>query len=438
MIVWLGSLGHLRRAAIRVDTGHAAGSPSVKRLLGEAGFQNDDSVLSLSDRAFALVELEIEGVYHLLQKLSDEQQIQLSFWETVADLDLHGRAFWFRVKRIVRLAHDVPLRRWCDKKFRGFVNRLEPEQCLSLICALESHPCWLPADGAGGACSVMLRVPGPYAKLVALGQWTSLLLPHLPAGGGHGGNAGTSAIQISWDMLSVKPSELPAVPAVFDDFDVHGPGGVDAAEINAELVRRSVDWMRTLASGEQLVGEDDMTDLLTCIIDMQSFQKQLTPLHFMQNAKELKGRHHWTDSTKVLASRVPYKVSFLLRAMLMGDLLRHSGTLRQVLSMAIGMVLPSTLRKCFQGLLESCAQVIPAASTISKWRLVLDAAIMVHERQANDSERNGRKLRHFMADSSSQHNRSFEYIVVTATDEAALPELLQSVRDIVALWLWSH
>lgn len=164
--------------------------------------------------------------------------------------------------------------------------------------------------------------------------------------------------------------------------------------------------------------------------------EHLSPLAFVKRARALKGRNVWTDGCRKLSARVPYQAAFMLRVMLMSGVLRSSSDLRESLMIALSLVLPPTLLPTFANLLKTLSDIIPAASTVSRWRLILDAAIMEHERGVNHASGSCKeqRVRYMMADSSVQHNRNFEHIVVSSMRSDALADSLQQANELTRLW----
>ena len=100
--------------------------------------------------------------------------------------------------------------------------------------------------------------------------------------------------------------------------------------------------------------------------------------------------------------------------MCMSGLLRNSKSLRTVLMQSAQIILPPILQQHFLGQLDSCCKVMPSKSTVSRWRVVLDAAFMLSERhsRAEESAADSRGYaRYMMADSSMRHGRDLEHIV---------------------------
>lgn len=71
-----------------------------------------------------------------------------------------------------------------------------------------------------------------------------------------------------------------------------------------------------------------------------------------------------------------------MQCLVMCNLLSAARTLREVLAMAVRMALPSSLADPFATNIEDRSLYsLPSTSTISRWRLLLDAAFMLHRRR---------------------------------------------------------
>eukprot|EP00971_Amphidinium_carterae_P352692 6492704-Amphidinium_carterae.2 len=104
----------------------------------------------------------------------------------------------------------------------------------------------------------------------------------------------------------------------------------------------------------------------------------------------------------------------------MANLLRNTGDLYSVLLESLEMVLPATLRVACRTLMQESSSAVPHASTISRWRFLLDGAYMMCKRVQNTSTR---CFRYLMADASKQHHREFEHILERSVPRDAVARL---------------
>ena len=80
------------------------------------------------------------------------------------------------------------------------------------------------------------------------------------------------------------------------------------------------------------------------------------------------------------------------------------------------------------------AYTLPDASTISRWRMLVDGAYMIYWRSLNASSS---YIRYLMADSSSQRGRNFELIALLCIREDEIVDSYRRAKDLAQLWSWS-
>jgi hypothetical protein len=89
----------------------------------------------------------------------------------------------------------------------------------------------------------------------------------------------------------------------------------------------------------------------------------------------------------------------------------------------VSACLPHGLKHMIKELVDSAARQMPSKTTVSRYRMVLDAAFMVWERKRNAAlDASGGATRFLMCDSSMQHGSEFEGIVcLTIANRDLLP-----------------
>ena len=322
----------------------------------------------------------------------------------------------------VQVPEPIHMQQLSGRKIRGMLNVLEEGQAAALFASL---PGGFPGLPQGAAPELVVRLPAPYAALLVAGAWQSFALTQVPPE--PGALAGTSGLQFNWKTLNNPRHLIPAAPANLAQFKDSDP------ELTADTALEIADTLRDYAVQLGDAALADHVGLQRCVAVMQRVHEHLSPLAFVKKARALRGKNLWTDVCRRLSTRVPYQVAFMLRVMLMSGVLRSSSDLRESLMMAMSIVLPPTLLPTFQNLLRTLSDIIPAASTVSRWRLVLDAAIMVHQRGVNDASGSG-WVRFLMADSSAQHGRNFEHIVVCSMRGDTLADALQQANELTKMW----
>ena len=98
-------------------------------------------------------------------------------------------------------------------------------------------------------------------------------------------------------------------------------------------------------------------------------------------------------------------------------------------------ILPPSLRPLLEDLLAVAKLVVPSKSAISRWRFIIDANYMLMQREAlQHMLREGGVLCYMMADSSMQHGRDFEHVVLQVIAVKNLLELYTYANQLVDIW----
>jgi hypothetical protein len=88
-------------------------------------------------------------------------------------------------------------------------------------------------------------------------------------------------------------------------------------------------------------------------------------------------------------------------------------------------------------MLDAAPGALPDESSVSRWRFLLDYAMMQIERDDLQAKvRDGKSsVRYLMADSPMQHGRNFEHIIVRQIPTENLATLLRTANQLRDLWL---
>ena len=155
------------------------------------------------NRLYALVELEVKGRFVNTDILSEAERIQVRFWESMLGPSLDNSLVLLNVRRLVPLKSiggiypELP--EGPAKRRRGNhieLNQFEVEQCRVGCVA---------ADDLSKFC---IRVPAPYALLIASGRWTVVVLPDVVEAGFR-----TRTFKVPWDKLGLVDPPRKAVYA---------------------------------------------------------------------------------------------------------------------------------------------------------------------------------------------------------------------------------
>ncbi|CAE7235205.1 unnamed protein product [Symbiodinium sp. CCMP2456] len=423
LLVWLVSLHTLKHQKHRIDVSReAASEPDVAA----------DNDVARGAKVWALVRVSEIRIYHAMLKIPGEAKRQLKFWQQVTDKSLHGEAFLFDIEDVLPLPEPVDVQQFGESRFRSFVAQLEMEQGPRLWTALGeaiSENVWAGSEPP----KLVLRAAEPYIRKVLNKTWGTILLPHLPSKKGEG----TSGLTMGWDLLGVCPGDVPTIPDYVHSFPDHK----DCLDLSTSVLDSAIDMLQSY--GSSVLQEANIFDnveydaVQRCVAAFQALLEGLDPSAFARSAREMtgKGNAFWKSS------RRPYQAAFLVKAVTMASLLQNSSSMHEVLRQAAAMILPQVLHNPFKNMLDTCKLCVPHASTISRWKLLLDGGFMLLQRRLNESLHSGIAssgkggvCRFLMADASTQHGREFEHIMLANIRKADLARLYRSVRSLLDQW----
>ena len=211
----------------------------------------------------------------------------------------------------------------------------------------------------------------------------------------------------------------------------------EEAKLDAPWALRIADMLRDAAAALPMQGEDNdglefnrerYQELVDAVFAMQSLHDQLDPMFFVKAVKAMEGRVAIDNLTAEGFRKSKYNVFWLLRVLMMCDILRSADGLLEALKRAMEMCLPPILLPTILDIIGAPSHIVPSASSISRWRLLLDAALMMAQRSRNNN--GGEYCRYLMSDSSTQHGRSFQMTVVTSIKKADLVWLYHQTCDL--------
>ena len=119
-----------------------------------------------------------------------------------------------------------------------------------------------------------------------------------------------------------------------------------------------------------------------CIQKLLKLSDSLDPIHVWKATKHLEGR---VEIPAVQKGPIAYRVCFMLKAFLYADLLGSDKHMGKALERAIGLVIPDqSVSQPFVDLLWSSSAASPSPASISRWRVLIDGALMQVERDIMD------------------------------------------------------
>ena len=432
IFVYLGSLHTVRVQTRRIGISQEALTKEIAERLADFPLQERIEVETdnPTSQVFALAEVPFETIalYHRLLLVDPEIKQQLRFWQTILGRDLSGEAFIFKFSQVVRFREPAFLQRIGKELARGLCVRLEdgqPERLRALVG--EVHEVAASELLKQNVMPGVLRTAMCYVQMVATGCWGSLLLPHLPS------SHGTSSLSLNWKFLGVPPERIPCMPKHLL-VNTHGHALIADQHFFDFLMDVLKNHAATLIASVEQDGNgvEDNIELLQvghALQVLEELHMSLDPTAFARASKELIGK----GDAGVVSTKRQYKVAFLVKVLCYADLLRNAALLHESLQRGMEILLPKMLQPAFTKMLQACSQHLPHAGTISRWRLLLDGAFMLQQRQVNSRTGTG-FARYIMADSSIQHGRDFEHIMVASIARDALATCFWNAKALVDCW----
>ena len=372
--VWLASLQSRRKVMGRwIDFHREARSRLVDETMRQHGVADDGTEASVAV-VHAILQLRLDSVVHPMLSVSPADDEQLAFWEDMTQCDFkHGReessAYRFHVVNGHALQEPVPLIFMVKARVHGLVIHLEAHQTPRLLQALRQPcPAWIPAVSP----TVCVRIPGAHAALVASRVWRSIVLPHVVQ----------RSCQIPWQMLGLHPNALPPLPM---KIEYNAQSKLDMVTLkNCSAFLQS--YGATLDLSDDF-GRATFESVARCVDTLQTFQKESCP-EAARRALAATSRHGCPGPG--IRQRVVYKASFMIHVCMLACNLRSAASLRESIILALRLVLPPTIFDHFKKIVSEHTAV-PDKATTSRWRFLLDAALMQFERLRSEA---GDKVRY--------------------------------------------
>jgi hypothetical protein len=130
--------------------------------------------------------------------------------------------------------------------------------------------------------------------------------------------------------------------------------------------------------------------------------------------------------------RFLYRTAFLVNVCLLSGMLSHDSGLRETLVQALHVALPSRVARPLTDILSNRAMyALPDKATVSRWRLLIDAALMLYMRECNLD--GGPWFRYMMVDSSTQGGRDYELIICSSIRRDEVSSLRRDAHILIGL-----
>ena len=270
--------------------------------------------------------------------------------------------------------------------------------------------------------AALLRLPYTFAQQVVKGECAKFLLPDF--------NSLVTTTKFAWccnwARLGLSAEALPSPRRDFLAGHVDIETQQDAS-FELPLLQSVAKHLRSLGNNLLEQGPEHHQVALQIHADLTSLQRvidELDPVTVQSTIRRVSAGLRLQGSTQ---KTVAYRAAFIIQVLLQCDLLKSDGSLKDSLKQALRIVLPKSLQPMFLDLVEQ--HINPSASSISRWRLLLDASLMLHIRAERRKEwADGRRsVRWLMIDSSPQGGRDYELVVMARAFLPDMPQLVSLV-----------
>lgn len=284
----------------------------------------------------------------------------------------------------------------------------------------EWRPEWLadslPADRPQTLPAACVRLPAPFAALLAAGRWATFALPN--ACHGHQAKEGlVGPWSTGWSILEILQGRFRRVPPLIAQqqplrLAEAGPLGSLANDIRGAI--------RTISSR----AADTVSDAADVCNRLGawgvSLQRLRDECHLWQHAHM--GGRLCDGSWK------PYRIDFLVDCVLLSDSLRDAGSLKVALADACRL-LPPSLGEAMREKVLAQELRLPTASVVHYARVACDSGFMLACRRLLFSSLDEDPVfLSLQVDSSPQGGRDYEMIVMSVTRSSQLGKLMELQR----------
>ena len=419
--VWLSSWSRVSFHGGRIvrDLAVEAGTPEIVNQL-----PNEELDKDLEESVFGMVVLDAPEIMHCMRIVGPHVHEQKRFWQNMLDEAMDGNSFTFHVSRSVKFQQPVPLRRYVSRHRRGPVLPMDAPLVEQLMALLHPRPTWLPAV----APQTLIRLPLPYCILVVNKRWQDILLPHTQ---GIESIPYRARLALNFQALGFQPDMIPRMPQELARVDDDG----DRVLLDKNMLTSIADEFKDVVARvrvEQSFEDDFAQDRYAALVaHVRALDKMVSDLDPVAFLKVTRNARHMANASRN-GHGLPYKVTFVVEAVMLANLLHDAGTMHKVLHRAAVLALPPALRNDVAQLFDDMQKivVVPHKATVSRWRFLLDGAFMLWQRR---HQAVGGHVRFMMADSSSQHSREFEHVVIRSLLRSKLLELFDAATNLVRI-----
>ena len=363
-----------------------------------------------------------------MHPINKQERILLDFFSSLTDSDLDGHAHFFIVRNLFPLPQPMLLQPFGNRQFQGFVGRLGEGRPGRL-----AQQCVFP-DWAGNVEEVYttVRIPHRFVSRYVAREFTSVLLPQLRR----------RPFQFSWERLGLpaSSSRRSAAPC-----SRKSEGQPERGVLSFQTAMTAADELRLHALTIHLgsfEGIDRYRAISHAVRALQAFQDEQSPVALQKTIMQARGEVAYEVELNDEVQAVPpgqrggvaYKVPHMLKTFCLASLLNTSSSIPRVLRTAVQLLVIPSLRTMMDDCFNCFASFVPLKSTISRWRVLIDVAMMLSERDKCSADHAPAYVRYLQADSSKQHGREFQHMVVLSIEKQRLPHLLLCANSLIAMW----
>jgi len=302
---------------------------------------------------------------------------------------------------------------------------LTPDCCARLINEAWPDPATRPS-WSNDMLPAAIRIPAIFATMLLGGKGQELLLPD------HGEEGRTrSMFKVHWSALRYDQALLPRPRSLYQ-----AKAAIDHATIQEVIDYLCLQAQTITRSDDE--SEDEFLHLYQLATRMQAFCDSMNPWAVQSHCLEIsKVRERVTidevTGESFASCSSPFKVVFLVRCLLLADLLRDCSNLKPVIVDAVKTILPKAASEPIVALIQNAR--VPDKSLLSRMRFLLDVAYMqLRYRKTKEHLQEGGAIRFLMADASEQGGIEYELQIQLRILVKHLADVMCFANELA--WLW--
>ena len=384
----------------------------VQASLPEGYMTEELGRVAVGGRVHAIIRFSFVDIPSITSLMSAAEWAQVDFWNDIVGSCVLDNAYRIRIQSVLCHPNTPAVHSIKQNKYRSLFAVLESGQSEQLLAGFADVPEW-----ATSCQSVFLRLPDPYAKLVATGSWTSLILPHVIS-------KGSSSRSCRWNLFDLTTCPLPTCSQAF---------GFPVVEFDGNIAQECADMLRCALN--ELDKTDEMHPLIAqryvhCIAALHAYRKTFDVGSYVD--RSVLHRHKLSESPNPKAG---FAAQAILQTLMLANEVRDSGRLVKICKNALLLSVPPLLQRQVMAVFDEIVKAgfVPSAASVSRWRPLLDIAGMIAMRLQNDKKEQ-EYTRYMMYDSSFQRGRDFENIVVSEFPNDMVVPVFRARNKLATFW----